>query len=43
LQDLGYVRLTNLQFASLVTIFFNVILLYRTFLIDFSTIDLSKE
>jgi hypothetical protein len=36
LQDLGSVRSTSLQLVSLLTIFFNVILLYRTLPIDFS-------
>jgi hypothetical protein len=39
LQVFDFVRLTSLQLVSLLTIFFNVILLYRlyrTFLIDFS-------
>jgi hypothetical protein len=36
LQDLGSVRSTSLQLVSLLTIFFNVILLYQTLPIDFS-------
>jgi hypothetical protein len=36
LQDLGSVRSTSLQLVSLLTIFFNVILLYRILPIDFS-------